>query len=136
MERKVFQDFAHVLCQKFIEVPSNRDLVNLTVLGDGVLRLAILEGGATHNNFAVEPSPFSVESQAWLQSRLGELNIPKGELQGAVLTVEYTVKLHRKPTLGRLCIDLTLACQASVSASDHEYIATLNGEKSWGLSTV
>ena len=30
--RKVFQHFAQVLCQRFVEVPSNRDLINLAVL--------------------------------------------------------------------------------------------------------
>jgi hypothetical protein len=29
MARKAFQDFAHVLCQKLIEVLSTKDLVNL-----------------------------------------------------------------------------------------------------------
>ena len=32
MARKVFQHFAQVLCQRFVEVPSNRDLINLAVL--------------------------------------------------------------------------------------------------------
>ena len=35
MARKVFQHFAQVLCQRFVEVPSNRDLINLAILGGG-----------------------------------------------------------------------------------------------------
>jgi hypothetical protein len=97
MGRKVFQDFAHVLCQKFVEVPSNRDLVNLAILGDGVLRLDITARKATHNGFAIEPLPFVEESLRWIESRLDELAIPRGELSGANLTVDSRVKLHRKP---------------------------------------
>jgi hypothetical protein len=79
MGRKVFQDFAHVLCQKFVEVPSNRDLVNLALLGDGVLRLDITGRRATHNGFPIEPLPFTEQSLLWIESRLHELAIPRAE---------------------------------------------------------
>jgi hypothetical protein len=136
MGRKVFQDFAHVLCQKFVEVPSNRDLVNLAILGDGVLRLAITERNATHNGLAVEPLPFVEQSLSWIEARLAELDIPRADLQGASVTVDYKVRLSRKPGLGFLCVDLALACSASVKAPDREYLSTLTAEKSWGLSSV
>ena len=136
MGRKVFQDFAHVLCQKFVEVPSNRDLVNLAILGDGVLRLDITGRKATHNGFAIEPLPFTEQSLRWLESRLVDLAFPRVELQGASLTVESGVKLHRKPGLPFLCIELALTCSASIRASDREYVSTLTAGKSWGLSIV
>ena len=132
----MFQDFAHVLCQRFIEVPSNRDLVNLTVLGDGVLQLAIADGKATHNGHAVAPFAYSTESLTWLHSRLDALKISRDELRSAVLTVEYKVALRRKPGLGWLCIDLHLICQASIRAADREYVSSVTADTAWGLMTV
>lgn len=75
MGRRVFQNSAHVLCQKFVEVPSNRDLVNLAMLGDGVLRLDITGRKATHNGLAIEPLPFAEQYLLWKESRLIELAI-------------------------------------------------------------
>lgn len=125
-----------MLCQRFIEAPSNRDLVNLAILGDGILQLAITDGKATHNNLAVKPFPYSAESLTWLRSRLADEHIPTDELRGAVLTVEYKVALRRKETLGWLLIDLKLTCHASVRSVDRKYEARLTADKSWGLSTV
>jgi hypothetical protein len=136
MGRKVFQDFAHVLCQKFIETPSNRDLVNLALLGDGVLRLDITSDRATHNGIAVERLPFTADSLLWLESRLQQLAIPRTELQGATVTVESRVKLYRQPGHPYLSVDLALACSASVRAPDREYVSSLTAEKTWGLSGV
>ena len=63
MGRKHFQDFANVLCQQFVETPTNKDLVDLAILGDGILQLRITEGKATHRGHAIEPLPFA---SAWL----------------------------------------------------------------------
>jgi hypothetical protein len=136
MGRKVFQDFAHVLCQKFVEVPSNRDLVDLAILGDGILRLNITERKATHSGFPIEPLPFTERALLWIESRLNDLAISRAELLSAALTVESGVKLHRRPGLPFLCFDLVLRCSASVRASDREYVSNLTAEKSWGLSIV
>src|SRR5262245_6462672 len=137
MGRKVFQDFANVLCKKFVESPTNRDLVNLTILGDGILELAITDQRATHRGHAVEPFPFEKQALDWLDSRLDELKIPRTELQRAVLKVDYTIKLHRRQdSLGWLCVDLTLTCEAAVRAPDREYHSTLSAKKSWGLYMV
>ena len=102
MGRKVFQDFAHVLCQKFVEVPSNRDLVNLAIFGDGTLELDLTARKAMHNRAPVEPLPYVDNMRGWLEQRLVELRIDNSELARAALTVEYTVALSRMaPDPGR-----------------------------------
>ena len=136
MARKVFQDFAHVMCQKFVEVPSNRDLLNLAILGGGRLHLDILGGRATHNDLAIEPLPFAASWIEWAMGRMTELGIPSAELSGAALDVQYTVDLRRKPGLGWLCADYDFSCTGSVVAPDKQYSSTLKAHREWGLSCV
>src|SRR5262245_6632669 len=59
MGRKAFQDFAHILCQRFIEVPTNHDLVNLFIFGGGTMILDVLAQKATVNGLPVKPLPYA-----------------------------------------------------------------------------
>jgi hypothetical protein len=134
MGRKVFQDFAHVMCQKFIESPaSNRDLVNLAVLGNGRLELNILSGKATHNGVTIKPLAFSASWLAWVKERMAVSEIPESLLKSAALTVEYEVELSRKTGPGWLSGQFKFACTSLVEAPDRSYTATMNAEKIWGL---
>jgi hypothetical protein len=92
--RKVFQDFAHVLCQRFVEVPSNRDLVNLVLLGGGTLVLDLVTRKAMCNRYAIEPLPYAEDARSWLDSQMVKRRIPIEELIGASLTVEYDVEFR------------------------------------------
>jgi hypothetical protein len=136
MGRKVFQDFAHVLCQKFVDSPSNRDLVNLAILGSGKLVLFIPEGRATHNGHAVEPLPFAEDWLAWVTDRMAALRIPAEYMRSARLEAECDVELTRHPTLGWLGIKLKVACTGIVESPDRTYVATLQSDRGWGLGTV
>jgi hypothetical protein len=134
---KVFQEFVHVLCHKFIELPSNRDLVNLAILGDGTLVLAISEGRATHNGVAIEPLPYADEWRHWVAGRLDELRIPRGDLAAAELTVDYRVELRRSEAgLRWLAAQFDFRCSGVVAASDRDYRAELAAVKEWGFSQV
>jgi hypothetical protein len=121
--RKVFQDFAHVLCQRFIEVPSNKDLVNLVLLGGGTLALDIVTRKATCNRYPIEPLPYAADARGWLDSQMTKQNIPIEELVGASLVVEYVVSLD-------------FACTGSISSPDRLYTSALKAEKVWALYTV
>jgi hypothetical protein len=135
--RKCFQDFAHVLCQRFIEVPSNKDLVNLALLGGGILSLDIVTRKATCNRFPIEPLPYAADARGWLDSQMTERNIPIEELVGASLVVEYVVSLSRKPDIPVMPIaNFHFACTGSISSPDRVYTSVLKAEKVWGLSTV
>ena len=137
MGRKVFQEFAHVLCHKFVEVPSNRDLVNLAILGDGELVLAVMEDRATHNGTAVQPLPYATEWRHWVGARLNELAIPASDLVSAHLTVKYQVDLRRRETgLRWLSGYFAFECAAAVGAADRTYRAELSTSKEWGFSQV
>ena len=133
MARKVFQDFAHVMCQNFLEAPSNRDLVALAILGDGELILDIAADRATHNRHAIEPLPFMEAFRTWLASRQAALSISPAELVGAQLTVNYTVVLSRKAGLGWLCAKYSFACTGIVSAHDRKYTNSVSLSRAWGL---
>jgi len=134
--RKVFQDFAHVLCQRFIEVPSNRDLVNLVLLGGGTLVLDLMTQKATCNRYPVEPLPYSEDARGWLDSQMAKCAIPVEELVGASLTVEYAVELSRKSNDPIPIAKFDFACTASIASSDRLYTSALKAQKTWGLSTV
>jgi len=135
MGRKVFQDFAHVMCQKFIESPaSNLDLVKLAVLGNGRLELNILSGKATHNGVTIKPLAFSESWLAWAKERMAASKIPENLLKSAALTVEYQVKLSRKTGPGWLCGQFKFACTSLVEAPDRSYTDAMNAEMMWDLS--
>ncbi len=142
MGRKVFQDFAHVLCQKFVEVPSNRDLVNLVIFGDGTLELDLLARKAMHNRAPVEPLPYVDHVRVWLDQRLAELRIDSSELISAALTVEYTVALSRLDLPGQtaplpgLSAAFDFACTGTIESADRKYTSTLKARKRWSLGSV
>ena len=133
MGRKVFQDFAHVMCQKFIESPSNRDLVMLAILGSGRLELDILAGRATHNGGGVKPLPFSASWLEWVKGRMAASEISDTLLKSACLTVEYDVELSRSP-MGRLACQFKFACTSLVEAPDRKYTAAMKAEQGICLS--
>ena len=129
MARKVFQDFAHVLCQRFIETPSNKDLVNLVVLGGGTLTLDIMTQKATCNRFPINPLPYSEDARNWIASQIAMI--------GAGLTVEYTFDLSRKAALSIMPIaKFDFACTGSITSRNRQYVSVLKAQKTWGLSTV
>jgi hypothetical protein len=134
--RKVFQDFAHVLCQRFIEVPSNRDLVNLVIFGGGTLVLDITGRKATLNRWPIEPLPYSEDARGWLQTQMQKRNIPTDELVVASLAVEYAVELTRKPNFPIPSAKFQFVCTGSITSPDRQYTAALRAEKEWGLGAV
>jgi hypothetical protein len=135
--RKAFQDFAHVLCQRFIEVPSNRDLVNLVILGGGTLALDIIGRKTTCNRFPIETLPCSEDARSWLESQMKRRKFPADELIGASLIVEYVVDLSRKQSLLVMPVaKFDFACTGSITSPDRQYTSVLKAEKTWGLSTV
>jgi hypothetical protein len=136
MGRKVFQGFAYVLCQKFVNSSSNRDLVNLAILGSGKLVLFITEGQATHNGHAVEPLPFGEDWLAWVAARMAALRISREDMKSARLEAECDVEMGRSDGLGWLYIKLKVACTGVVESSDRTYVATCHGNLTYGLGSV
>jgi hypothetical protein len=134
--RKVFQDFAHVLCQRFIEVPSNRDLVNLVLLGGGTLILDLMKRKATCNRYAITPLPYSEDARGWLDSQMVKRKIPIEELVGASLTVEYAVEFSPKSNIPIPTAKFDFACTASIASPDRVYTSVLKAQKTWGLGPV
>jgi hypothetical protein len=134
MARKVFQGFAHVLCQKFIEVPSNNDLINLIILGSGIIELDVLNSKARCNRFPIEPLPYSAVARAWLLEQMRKHQIPDIELVSALLTIEFDARLTAQAPLPAGMFDLN--CKSSVHAPDRSYSASIATSKRWGLGTV
>lgn len=133
MARKVFQDFAHVLCQKFVEVPSNGDLLVLAVLGSGKLELDLTGGRHRHNRAPIAPLPYVEVARSWLGGRMAELDIPVEEMAAATLIVEYSVTLSRKEPLLWLSAAFDFSCTGVIDALDRQYTSTLKSHKEWGL---
>lgn len=125
-----------MMCQKFIERPSARDIVHLAILGPGRLELNLTEGKAVHNDHAIEPLPFSADWNSWVGARMAELNIPADELKRASLIVNYTVELSRSRGVGWLCATYDFECVGLVEAQDRAYTSNRKGHKEWGLSCI
>lgn len=135
--RKVFQHFAHVLCQRFIEVPSNHDLVNLALFGGGTVVMDIWASKDTCNRYPIDPLPYAADAKTWICDQLKERNIPPEQLVGARLTVDYTVSISRKvPDIPFPVGAFDFCCTGSITSPDREYTATLNATKTWGLMQV
>ncbi len=137
MARKVFQHFAHVLCQRFVEVPSNRDLVNLALWGGGNLHLDITGRTATVNRYPVEPLPYSADALHWLEDQVAKGGIPPEQFVSAALAVEYTVATTRRdPGMPMLYASFSFCCTGSIVSPDRTYTSILSAEKAWGLMQV
>ncbi len=73
-------------------------------------------------------------AREWIEGRLAELQIPSRELVGAILTVDYTVNLHRQPPLQWLNAGFDFSCIGVIRAPDREYVSSMKAKKEWGLS--
>jgi hypothetical protein len=135
MGRKVFQDFVNVLCSKFIDLPSNKDLVNLVILGDGTLNLMITAKKATHNRYPIKPFPYSEEYLSWIELRLEKHRIPRIELVSADLIVEYKTTLDHT-RIGLPSARFSLDCTGIILHTDREYRCKATAEKHWGLLSL
>jgi len=136
MARKVFQDFAHVLCQRFIELPSNRDLVNLVIFGSGTLKLNFVSQRAWWNRCPVSPIPYSGTARDWLQAQMAKRKIPTEQLTDATLTVKYAVEILRRNDVPYPEAAFDFECIAAVASPDRSYTAAMDARKRWGLSGV
>jgi hypothetical protein len=135
--RKVFQDFANVLCQRFVEVPSNRDLVNLVLFGGGTLVLDLMNRRAACNRYPIEPLPYSEDARRWLFTQMAKHEIPNEELSGASLTVEYAVEFIRQPNIPIIpTAKFDFVCTAAIASSNRVYTSVLKAQKSWSLGAV
>ena len=69
------------MCQRFVEVPSNRDLVNLALWGGGNLHLDITGRRATVNRYTVKPLPYA--DDALLEGQIAKQGIAPAQLVSA-----------------------------------------------------
>jgi hypothetical protein len=136
MARKIFQDFAHVLCQKFIDSSSNVDWIDLVILGDGKLQLEITARRARQNRAAVSSIPYMKEVRDWLDGRMLAHGIQPTEMTRAALTVECRVTLLRPSPLNWLSASFDFNCVGMIDAPDRSYSSTLSAQREWGLSQV
>lgn len=136
MARKVFQDFAHILCQRFIEVPTNRDLVNLALLGGGKLHLDITARRMTMDGFAENPLPYADDALRWLEGQIAKKGIPREQMVSAELEVNYTVVLTKHAHMPGFSAAFDFSCTGSIVSPDRIYQSNLDAKQIWGLRQV
>jgi hypothetical protein len=134
MGRKIFQHFAHVLGQKFIQTPSSLDVARLAIFGDGILVLDMMSRRAIHNGLPIEPLSYMDEAKRWLDARMMILGIPSTELVGASLRVVYSVILSRRPGLNWLSGDFDFSCIGEIASPDRKYSSPCKGRNQWSLA--
>ena len=118
-----------MICQRFVEVPSNRDLVNLVILGGGQLMLDILGRKAICNGLPVTPLPYSEDARMWLEAQMQKRGIPMEQLVGVILVIEYDVELSRRPYVPIPTANFKFNCTASIASPDRQYTSSLSAEK-------
>ncbi len=136
MGRKVFQNFAHVLCQKLVLAPRGRDILQLAIMGHGKLVMDLVSHRAGHNRYPVSRLPYMEDARLWLQGRLWHHSIPNEQLQSAEVIVDYRVVLGRSHGDNHLTGAFAFACLGRIGAPDRVYESTLTAEREWGLSVL
>jgi hypothetical protein len=134
MARKVFQDFAHVLCQRFVEVPSNRDLVNLFLFGGGTLLLDLMARRATCNRYPIKPLPYAEDARRWIETQMVKREIPVEQLVGASLKVDYQIVAFERTDMPYPSVTFQFACTGTIASPERVYTSELAATKRWGLA--
>jgi hypothetical protein len=132
MARKVFQDFVNVLCHRFVEGPTSKDLVVLA-LGGGELVLDILGRKSTCNRYPVVPIPYADLALTWIEQEMRKHAIPAAELTGVSLLIEYSVSVTRRDREPYPIAAFDFTCNGQIASPDRNYTSVLKAQKTWGL---
>jgi|SRR5215813_4453926 len=135
MRRKTLQDFANVLCQRFIDLPNGDDLASLAHLGSGTYDLDILNGGCTREGVPIPSLKMCDEYREWLSEQEGKRGIPPGILR-VNIRIRVSISDQRvKTSYGHVfpSAHFDFDCRSEIQTDEKTYSGHKQGSKTWGL---
>jgi hypothetical protein len=135
MRRKILQDFANVLCQRFIDLPNGYDLASFAQLGSGHYDLDILSGSCTREGLPIPSLKMCDEYRQWLLEQQSKQGVPPGILRVSmridVSISEKSVKTSYGHVFPSALFDFD--CHSEIQTDEKAYSGHKQGSKKWGL---
>src|SRR5215471_10204721 len=135
MRRKVLQDFATALCQKFIDLPNGDDLASFVEFGSGTYDLDILNGDSTHNGRPIAPLRICGEYREWLLNQQTKHGVPPGILRVGMRISALISDIRAKTSYGHVfrSAHFNFECHSEIQTDEKTYSGHKRGAKIWGL---
>ena len=136
MRRKVFQDFANVFCQEFIDLGSGHDVATFVARGTGTYAMNLLTGECMHDGASIPELKACREYRDWLAEQMTKRGVPPG-LLSAVLAVRVVVRngVVRESYGKRFgSADFEFDCRAELKTDEKVYVGQQAGTRSWGYT--
>lgn len=135
MRRKIFNDFANVLCQKFVDLPNGYDLATLAKLGSGVVSINILTDQCFFEESPIEPLRTCAEHRQWLQIQLAKRQLSLAVFESISMSVEFRVTdtiLDKPYGHDFRHADFWLKCTSEIRTPEAKYNGSSERQKKWG----
>jgi hypothetical protein len=135
MRRKILQDFANVLCQRFIDLPNGHDLAAFVHLGSGSYTLDILSGNCTRDGLPIPSLRMCNEYREWLLEQQTKHGVPPGIL-GVSMRITVSISDERtKTSYGHVfpSAHFEFDCHSEIQTDEKIYSGHKHGSKTWGL---
>lgn len=131
MKRKATQGLADNVCQMFLGHQVWDDLPRLEELGGGTLRIEVVSGHCTKDGQHIQPLAIVQKLRDWLEVQLVSNGLDLGDVEEAVLTVDYTVREnagHRWDRDRHRTWDFHFRCTSTIRAFAREYSSVAEGD--------
>ena len=135
MRRKVFQDFANLFCQKFIDLPDGYDLATFVHLGSGFYLLDIINGNCSRNGLSIPPLMTCKEYRDWLQVQLNKRSTPLESLQISMGINVVVSNVRVKTSFGHIFASAFFEhnCRSEIRTDEKTYSGHHRGAQAWGF---
>lgn len=130
MRRKIIQDFANTLCQILVGWRSGEDINTIGSLGDGIIKINLLNETFTHNHKEVKGLKIVGELKYWLVDQLKKYNIKLNDLESVLITSNTTIKKENKKNKAtKIQLNWNIIC--SIKTNEKEYLGKLAETHQW-----
>jgi hypothetical protein len=136
VRRKVFQHFANMLPQRFLDLPSGFDLAVCAKHRRGVATFNVLNGQSAIDGAPVADLRTGGEYQAWVVKELESHHIAQSALLSAELTVAFVVEdIQVKESFGHVfrSAHFSFECTSTLRTDEKSYACHREGAKPWGF---
>jgi hypothetical protein len=135
MQRKILQDFANVLCQRFIDLPNGDDLAAFAHLGSGSYELDILNGNCKRDGLEIPPLKMCAEYREWLLEQQKKRGVPPGILRVNMRIIASILDKTTHSSYGHVfpSAHFDFACHSEIQTDEKTYLGNKHGSKTWGL---
>jgi hypothetical protein len=136
LRRKIFQHFANMLPQRFLDLPSGFDLAVFAKHRRGVATFDVLNGRSEIDGTPVADLRTGAEYRAWLAKELAAHRISSSMLVSVELTVAFVVEdIQAKESYGHVfrSANFTFECTSTLRTDEKSYQRHSKGTQAWGF---